>query len=552
MKLANIFFMGCSLCIMNCHAFEYKDVYLPEGTDSIVARQLNLNRVEHDWAIWGHNLYRVLGDDIPENTFALIGGERNDEQLCFSSQYLYNSICHYIDDNFSRRDSSRFVIMPYDNSLSCQCPVCKARGNTSRNATPAVTALIRRLCKAYPNHMFFTSYYMSTAFLPEKELPENAGVLISAIDWPMRSVHSGKEDKFKEVIESWSGLTKHVYVWDYINNFDDYATPFPCFNAMTDRMRYYQKVGVDGVFLNGSGTDKSLFSDLKTHVLASLLNNPQTDWKDSAREFLDKNYPKSSIAIYDYIVDMENAYQDRERAIQIYAGVKTAIREYLDVDRFKRFYDDISRLSKNTSGTEKVKLEEMLVMLSLTRMEIARIECTPQLFATDVTDDWLLSESGWRWKDYVSDYKSMLDRFGKTDNMKIKLSSTSLLDEDYSDLRPLTDGVDALTSNYHCGWVLFTLGNIDLKVENLSESTWNGLDKQVCIQMLSSERYHFSLPRLVEVYSGEKLISSAEPKNEFVTLPLGKDVSVDRLRIKVYPDGKKKMALGEVSINKLQ
>lgn len=107
--------MGCSLSFMNCHAFEYKDVYLPEGTDSITAKELNLNRVEYDWALWGHNLHQILGKDIPENVFAMVEGERSDEQLCFSSQYLYNKICHYIDDNFTKKDSLRFVIMPYDN-----------------------------------------------------------------------------------------------------------------------------------------------------------------------------------------------------------------------------------------------------------------------------------------------------------------------------------------------------------------------------------------------------------------------------------------------------
>ena len=544
--------MGCSLSFMNCHAFEYKDVYLPEGTDSITAKKLNLNRVEYDWALWGHNLHQILGKDIPENVFAMVEGERNDEQLCFSSQYLYNKICHYIDDNFTKKDSLRFVIMPYDNGISCQCPICKARGNTAKNATPAVTALIRKLCKAYQNHTFFTSYYMSTAFLPTKELPENAGVIISAIDWPMRSVHSSKEEKFKETINAWSSLTKHVYVWDYINNFDDYVTPFPCLSAMSERIRYYQRAKVDGVFLNGSGTDKSAMSDIKTYVLASLLNNPQIEWQDACREYLNDNYPVSSSILYDYVVDLEKSYVEKQRAIQLYAGVKTAIREYLDAERFKRFYDEISKAATKASGAEKTKLKELVMMLSVTRMEIARIECAPQLFVSDVDTEFRLSESGWLLKDYLTDYKMILDRFKKFDVLNIKLKAVSLLDEDYSDLRPLTDGVDALPSNYHCGWVLFTLGNIDFKVEDLTEGSFAGIDKQLRIQILESRRHHFSLPKLIEIYSGNELVASAKPNSEVVTLPLGKNIPVESLRIKITPDGREHIALGEISINKVQ
>ena len=541
---------------INANAFEYKEVYLPEGVKSTTAAQFHLNDVDRDWGIWGHNLHRIVGNKLPVEAKAMVDGTRTDEQLCFSSQFVYNRIAAYINENYGGAAASktkvtpqRFVIMPYDNTLACTCPICKARGNTSSNATPAVTALLSKLCKAFPSHIFLTSYYHSTAHLPAKPLPANAGVMISAIDWPMRSKSSSKEDRFKQTITQWKGITDRIYVWDYINNFDDYATPYPCLDAFSQRIRYYSTSGVKGLFLNGSGRDASAFSDMKTYVLASLMANPDADWRTLCRDFYSKNYPVAGTTLSNYVISLEQAYSERGRALQWYTGVRQSIKDYLDVDAFGRFYSQLQSDASQAANPEKARLANLLQMLTLTRMEIARIQGKPQVEGESMPNI-TLSESGWQWNDYLSQYKTMLTAWQRTTNINARapesrpvLKAITPLDEDYTDLRPLTDGVDALPGNYHCGWVLFTQGTVQMNLTNQRQN----VNATLRIQFMRSQRFRFTLPSLVEVYRDGKLIASAEPKAEVVSVPVGSQPANAQLTLKIVPNGKK-MAIGEISI----
>lgn len=541
---------------ISANAFEYKEVYLPEGVKTTTALKFNLNDVDRDWGIWGHNLNRIVGNKLPVEARAMIDGKRSDEQICFSSQHVYNKIAAYINENYggaaaskTKAETQRFVIMPYDNDLACTCPICKARGNTTSNATPAVTALITKLCKAFPSHIFLTSYYQSTAHLPSKPLPSNAGVMISAIDWLMRSKPSTKEDNFKQIISQWQGVTDRIYVWDYINNFDDYATPFPCLEAFSQRISYYSKAGVKGLFLNGSGRDASAFSDMKTYVLASLMANPDADWRTLCREFYAKNYPVAGTTLSNYVIALEQSYAERGRAIQWYTGVRQSIKDYLDVDTFNQFYNQLQSEMQQAGNPEKPRLERLLQMLTLTRMEINRIQGKPQV-ENESAPNFTINEIGWQWTDYLRQYKSMTEAWQRNTNVnaqspevRLKLKAVTPLDEDYTDLRPLTDGVDALQGNYHCGWVLFTQGNVEMNLTNQRQNA----NATLRIQFMRSQRFRFSLPKLVEVYRDDKLVASAQPTAEIVTLAVGNQPMNAKLTLRIVPDGRK-MAIGEISI----
>ena len=50
--------------------------------------------------------------------------------------------------------SERISIMPMDNQLACTCNACRAKGNTSSNATPAVSDFVMRLAKEFPRPLF--------------------------------------------------------------------------------------------------------------------------------------------------------------------------------------------------------------------------------------------------------------------------------------------------------------------------------------------------------------------------------------------------------------
>lgn len=181
-------------------AFDYQSIYSPSGLNPDYTGVMGLNNFDDSWGIWGHNLRKVLGDNV-DKVYATIHGKTDDSQLCFSSEEMYRQIESYIVDNIGEKGSSRFVIAPDDTPYACTCASCTAMGNTEKNATPAVTELLLRLSQRFPKHSFFTISYLSTKQVTDKQLPSNAGIIVSAIDFPLRRI-DGKNAQEKSLCNS--------------------------------------------------------------------------------------------------------------------------------------------------------------------------------------------------------------------------------------------------------------------------------------------------------------------------------------------------------------
>ncbi len=471
-------------------AFEYRGLYSPTNLDPDYPGLAALDNADA-WGLWGHNLARAVGKNPSGEVYATVDGEKTEEQFCFSSEALYLCLENYVVDNYGEEEGkpARFVIAPNDNAIACTCKRCLKAGNTPGNATPAVTKLVTRLAKRFPTHYFFTTAYLSTREAPKASLPENAGVILSAIDLPLRIPlrNEPAEKAFVKQLEAWKKVTKRIYVWDYINNFDDYLTPFPVLEIAAERLRFFRREGVRGLFLNGSGYDYSSFDDLKTYVLGALLLNPDFEAADLARAFFHRNYPASERFLYDYYMSLENKARTTKKGLNLYAGIGQAENAFLDAREFVAFYDRLIDLPPKSSGPERKKLEALLTALSFTRLEIARTHGADSLGYASRQGNALEPKAGTKnWLTQLGEYKAFptLERYresggeigtyllewekyileGSHENLLLGKApqAVSALDEGYGDLSVLTDGVPGLPDNYHCGWHISSAQTLEI------------------------------------------------------------------------------------------
>lgn len=500
-------------------AFEYREIYLPENQTK-EGERLGLNNVDRDWGLWGHKLSRVLPERHSRSVYATIGGTSNDEQFCFSSNQLFHYIEDYIVDNYGERHTSRFAILPNDNRLVCQCAQCVAKGCTDTDAAPAVFDMIRRLAERFPNHQFFTSQYMSTRSQPRHPMPANTGVLVSAIRYRLTAVPSPREEEFTNTLKLWTQVTPNVYVWDYINNFDDYFTPYPIFTVMQRRLRLYAKAGVRGVFLNGSGHDYSSFSRLHTHVLSALLHDPDTDWRSlllqKSREF----YPVTGDVVAHFLMRLEDKVQKYEGVLPIYDGVGAALRGYLDGPDFIAFHNALGQMLARTSGAEHEEISLLHRTLMLTHLELKRLngdisKAEPMLQQLEsVADDdvRIYSESFWTIDSYVADYRAMCAQAPEARKNKLlgqSVVAVTKLDEEYTDLSILTDGLISLPSNYHCGQLISSADPwLRLAIPNPG-----GL-RRVRVGFTNNVQFHIALPLRVTLSCNGRDIATVQPQSQ--------------------------------------
>jgi hypothetical protein len=519
LMLLALFFIECGQAQVDTESgfFEYKEIYLPEGISE--AKKLGLNNLSNDWGIWGHNLSKVLPKNVSMTIYAAVEGNRTKEQFCFSSDQLYNYIEEYIDDNFSSSKTQRFAILPNDNDLVCQCDLCRKAGNTATDASPAVFNLIKRLAERFPYHHFFSSYYLSTKGLPKDSLPDNTGVLVSAMDYPLSPVGTPQEKEFEALLKTWKQHVNQVYVWDYINNFDDYFTPFPIFNIMQRRIWLYAQCGVKGIFLNGSGENFSSMSRLKTYVLADLMKDPTLDWKQLVRVYCHQFFPILGDEIASYIYLLEATTAKYGKPLSMYEGVEKILKTYFLPEEFSPFHIKLLEEYYKADDQEKKNLAFMIQAMGMTRLEIKRVNKhihsgTAELISKleDLGNNGIhsYSESYWSIHDYLREYREMIEHdmaYGDKNLLKgSQLVPLTPLDEDYNDISILTDGLLGLPHNYHCGQMISSADVLRIVVPLV-----DGM-KKLRVSFTKNAIFRIALPSNVQLSIGGVQVASVVPQ----------------------------------------
>lgn len=498
--------------------FEYREAYLPENIDPSASAMFAENNVGRDWGIWGHNLYRIVkvDENADASVYATVNGERYDGQYCFSSQVLHDAIKGYIIDNFGNGDksSSRFLIMPGDDDAVCNCDLCVKAGNSAGNATPAVSKLVENLAKEFPGHVFFMGAYGSTFMPPVDAMPANVGVMVSAMRWPLSPLYGGKRrSDFDALVQEWKEKCHIIYVWDYINNFDDYLTPFPVLCIMQQRLRHYKEVGVRGVFLNGSGEDYSSFSGLHNAVLAALMTDVDADVTKLVRGYFMQHFPTAWKMLSESYLQWGAAVAKGKKKLDIYAPIDRAMMYLGGYAEFGRFYDALCDAVGVASDEESRELEKLRIAMSYTMLEVAR--CCGNVDRSQA-GIWLqtlaagrrygigkISESGLTVADYIKCWEmSILDR--EQDNLlaDCKLKALTPLDAGYGDLSVLTDAVNGLPCGYHYVWLISSLGDgLEIEMPVVPEA------RRLEVSFLKLTRHRIALPVSIELFQGGKCVA---------------------------------------------
>lgn len=547
--------LSCTQDTAGSFAFEYRGIYSSSNTNADLMPILGTHNVDFDWGLWGHNLRKVFTDGIPQEAYAMVGAKRDESQFCFSSEKLYKAYEAYVIDQYGDGNNDeivRFAVMPNDNSTVCLCPTCRAAGNTATSATPAVTKMVERLARRFPKHQFFTSSYTTTATPPTHRLPDNVGVLVSTLALPLQTKMDGstaEQRKFEATMKSWKNASKHIYVWDYMRNFDDYITPYPCLEHIKARLQYFKKIGVDGVFYNGSGYDYASFDDVQTYVIAQLMLNPDADITQLVRHYYGKAYPVTAPIYADYYLSLEDKAQ--KATLNPYSGIGEAARTYLDAAALDDFWHKLDGGKGKAVDTERRNINEMLTALAFTRLELLRLKPAAPSAATKGELLSLLSahtafkdlanyrESFGEVDGYIAEWRTSSPWLANNGN-KLRgatLTSTTKLDPEYADLSVLTDGKAGFASDYYTGWVLNSAAQVVFVVP---QGKLSG-NSTLRLTFLQAPQWHIYAPSSVEVWQGGKLAGKA--------VPVAKD---GRNEVKVAVSGLSGSAPIEIKINKAE
>lgn len=400
-------------------SFEYRSIYSPTNALDDVRKHLRTHHVDYDWDLWGHNLKKVVGTEAPREVYATVADTLCRQQFCFSSERLYRIIEDYILDQYGEGTATyraRLCIMPQDNRLACNCPNCLKAGNTPGHATSAVTRMLCRLAKRFPRHEFFTSSYHSTRIPPTTELPANVGTIISAIDLPLRVDFTQTKgyQRFTSTVEGWKKVCKKLYVWDYARNYEDYLSPFPCLKSMQKRFQLYRDMGIQGIFINGSGDEYSSFDDVQTEVLGRLMSDPDLDVEELVADFFQQNYPATAPPLTSYYLGLERRTETTNHLLPLYGSMEEMQESYLNAQEFTAWRAELDKASKSAAKPERTRLNYLLTALSYTQLQLMKLQDSVSDEEKQEMLEILRGHSELRGMEYYSESYGKIDDYIKT------------------------------------------------------------------------------------------------------------------------------------------
>lgn len=338
--------------------------------------------VEHPWGVQHafdgqcHSYFTYIDPDRdfdahPEY-FSEIGGKRHKEetQLCLTNPEVLDLVTERMLKRMESMPGVRqhnFSQMDWYNY--CQCANCTAMneryGTTGGTQFWFVNQLAERTAKVFPEKAIGTLAYTYTEEPPVGlEMHPNVAVWLchmfpSCDSHPIETCPLDAEYKRRAI--AWSGLTDHLYIWHYTVDYAHYFAPFPNFRALAADLKFYEDIGVEGMYLQ-SGTWGGDFNLLRPWYYMKLAWNPYQDADALLQDFLEGYYGDASGPLYKYITMIHDKVERENIHMHLYTNPGQGFLP----DELLRTADGLfdraeAAVAENAELLERVKVARMAV-----------------------------------------------------------------------------------------------------------------------------------------------------------------------------------------------
>ena len=254
--------------------------------------------------------------------FAFHNGERVPEQLCLTNENVYEIVLDEVlsileTEHDSEADLQIISLSQADNLSYCECENCKALDSANGSHAGSLITFVNRIAAAvrelgYNNVAFDTLAYTYTRKAPSVVKPED-NVIVRLCTFECCFSHALDDpdclanSELAEDLEEWSEICDRIYIWDYTTNYAYTLGIFPDFSTLQENMQYFYRCGVKGVYEEGNYyVDRcdTEFGELRTFLIAELMENPYCDYEAKMLEFCNGYYGEGGEYIKEIIDEL--------------------------------------------------------------------------------------------------------------------------------------------------------------------------------------------------------------------------------------------------------
>ncbi|MFA6815350.1 MAG: DUF4838 domain-containing protein [Lentisphaeria bacterium] len=395
---------------LNIHqrpSFELRDPYYWESlvsTKWILRNRINGSQCRIPTAckiqygsMIAHTMFKLVPpkkyfDSHPEY-FSLVNGKRvPDRQLCLTNPAVLKIAIAGVKQWLKKNPAANIVsVAQMDNEGgACQCENCrKIKEREDSESGPIlefVNAIAKEIGKEYPNVLIETLAYNYSAKSPKyvKPLPNVRVRLCTAWNCKAHRLDGNccknSIDTYQNLL-AWNKITQQLYIWDYNTEFNDYMLLHPSLDYTKTIFDIFHKVGVIGVFMQGSYQSPSgSLAEIKAYLCARLMWDCTLNPDKILKEYIDGVYGKSAPIISEWITLIHSPFKQNtseKKHLGIYDKPNAAFltKEILDKS------DELIEKALAVSADEPLVLEEIgkiRMWVDYTRIAQIKLQTTVQ------------------------------------------------------------------------------------------------------------------------------------------------------------------------------
>ncbi|MDO4571360.1 MAG: DUF4838 domain-containing protein [Planctomycetia bacterium] len=224
--------------------------------------------------------------------FSEIEGRRTHDraQLCLTNEELQAEVIRNVLEALRKNPETKIVDLSQNDWYGfCTCEKCRALDEKEESHAGSlihfVNAVAEGVEKEFPDVLVETLAYQYTRKPPKFVKPrDNVLIRLCTIECSfIQPLESGEKNQdFARDFAGWSAISKSLFIWDYVTNYNDYIGPHPNWGVLGKNLRYFVKNSAIGLFEEGEGDD---FVEMRNWALMRLMWEPFLDEEKLYDEF---------------------------------------------------------------------------------------------------------------------------------------------------------------------------------------------------------------------------------------------------------------------------
>ena len=511
-------------------AVPYRELWYEPAFDAEWARwhKLKTNPQKNaEWGMFVHTFDKLCPaekyfSEYPEY-FAFNGAQRSRGQLCLSNDTVLQIVISSLRELILQKPDARYwSVSQNDNYDYCKCARCAATDQKQGGPAASLIHFVNQVAAEFPDKTISTLAYQYTRQAPKGLKPaSNVNICLCSIECNRgQSIEEGCPD-FARDVQEWSALTSNLMIWDYVVQFRSYLGPFPNWHTLQPNLQFFQKNGVKMMFEQGSGRDRSEFSDMRAYLLAKLMWDPQANMDSILTDFGDGYYGEARAGVWAYVEDQTRRLQKHGNRLWIYDVPQNE--PFARDSIFERMMNFENILAKPADPVMQLHLEGVALVEFFSFLENLKMisplnrdpfTLTAQIMMYADSSGFLetlhefetlcnkggfrhLNENGYTPAQYVQDYavflkRGKMARLSKSDSVSlVNPAATKYAQGDPQVLANLVVG----ETDYRCNWLGFE-GNDMCAVVKISD-TLNVYSSTIQVSFLQDQASWIFYPQKV-------------------------------------------------------